>query len=164
MGRKKIRLPAYTSLVGEGTVIKGALSFSGGLHVAGRIVGDVTGEPGRSGKRSALTLGMSGVIEGNLDVPYVVIEGAVNGDVRATKCAILAAGARIMGAVYYQALELDDGAEIDGKLVHIASGEDPGTIGQPVASLDVSTIEAAAASTASSGDGADRMRASCDGA
>lgn len=124
MKKKKIRFPAYATVIGHGTDVNGTLHFFGGLHVDGRIVGDVEAEGGASGSGSALTLGTSGVIEGNLTVPHVVIDGTVVGDVRAALRAELASGARIQGTVYYGLLEMDEGAEVNGKLVHISDAEE----------------------------------------
>mgnify|MGYP003573646028 FL=1 len=45
------------------------------------------------------------------------------GDVRAALRAELASGARIQGTVYYGLLEMDEGAEVNGKLVHIPDAE-----------------------------------------
>jgi cytoskeletal protein CcmA (bactofilin family) len=66
-----------------------------------------------------LTLGRSGVIQGNLDVAYVVLDGAVVGNVRASHRAELAPGARIDGDLYYGALKMAEGAEVNGKLLRI---------------------------------------------
>jgi cytoskeletal protein CcmA (bactofilin family) len=118
MRRKKPRFPSYRSVIGPGTQVTGTIRFDGGLHVDGRIVGDVTGRSFESGvPGSAISIGATGVIEGNLDVPHVVTGGTVYGDVRAAQRAVLAAGARIQGTLFYGALEMDKGAEVDGKLV-----------------------------------------------
>jgi cytoskeletal protein CcmA (bactofilin family) len=120
MGRRKgPRFPHYSSVVGPGTEITGALSFSGGLHVDGRIVGDVVGRDTEAGGASAISIAATGVIEGNLNVPHVVIDGTVIGDVRAATRAVLASRARIEGTLYYGVLEMDRGAEVNGKLVHV---------------------------------------------
>jgi cytoskeletal protein CcmA (bactofilin family) len=116
MPRKKLRFPSYTTFIGKGTEVIGEVRFSGGLHVEGRVVGDVTGDPKQA---SGITLGSGGVIEGNLDVAYAVLGGTVIGDVRANGRADLTDGARIEGTLYYGVLELDEGAEVNGKLVHI---------------------------------------------
>lgn len=118
----KGRLPPYATVIGAGTEILGNVRFRGGLHLEGRVVGDVTGqaEPG-----CALTLGASGVIEGNLTAAHVIIDGTVVGDVRASDRAELGTGARIQGAVFYGLLEMDEGAEVNGRLVHVAGANPP---------------------------------------
>jgi cytoskeletal protein CcmA (bactofilin family) len=116
MRKKKHRFPPYASVIGEGTEVIGDVRFVGGLHIDGRVVGDViAAQP----DGCALTLGASGAVEGNLDVPQVVLDGPVSGDVRAHLSAELARGARIGGVLYYGSLAIDEGAEVKGGLVPI---------------------------------------------
>jgi cytoskeletal protein CcmA (bactofilin family) len=114
MSQKKERLPDYSTIIGKGTEIAGGMRFSGGVHIDGTVAGDVKGVDG-----CALTLGRSGVIQGDLDVAHVVLDGTVIGDVRASSRAELAFGARIEGNVYYGVLEMAEGAEVNGKLLRI---------------------------------------------
>ena len=97
------------------------MRFTGGVHIDGSISGDVVGS---SQDGCALTLGRSGVIRGNLGVAYVVLDGAVVGDVRASHRAELAPGARIDGDLYYGALKMAEGAEVNGKLQIFRIGAD----------------------------------------
>jgi cytoskeletal protein CcmA (bactofilin family) len=120
--RRRIRLPPYASIIGEGTEVTGDIRFAGALHVDGKIAGNVLGI---SLDGCALTVGRSGIIEGDLDVGYVVIDGQVIGNVRAARRAELAAGARIEGTVYYGLLEMAKGAEVNGKLMHIEQIDTP---------------------------------------
>jgi cytoskeletal protein CcmA (bactofilin family) len=116
MRKKKHRFPPYASVIGKGTDVLGDIRFVGGLHVDGRVVGDViAAQP----EGCAVSLGASGVVEGNLDVPHALLDGTVAGDVRAHLSAELAPGARVGGALYYGSLEMDKGAEVKGGLVPI---------------------------------------------
>jgi cytoskeletal protein CcmA (bactofilin family) len=121
---KNFHFPPYDTLVGKGTRIEGDLSFIGGLHIDGTIRGNVIAGIAPTGE-SAVTLSATGVIEGNLESPYVVLDGRVEGDVHASEHALLAAGARIFGTLYYGALTMDDGAQILGGLVPLESGQVP---------------------------------------
>lgn len=94
MRKKRQRLPTYSSIIGEGTEIVGKIRFVGALHIDGKVVGDVSGQ---SSDECALTLGQSGVVEGNVDVAHVVLDGTIKGDVRAVHRAELKPGARIEG-------------------------------------------------------------------
>ena len=100
----------------------GKVRFVGALHIDGKVVGDVGGQ---SPDECALTLGQSGVIEGDVDVAHVVIDGTVKGDVRATYRAELKSGARIEGKLYYGRLQVPEGAEINGELVRIDESQTP---------------------------------------
>ncbi len=124
-GRKAGGNVKIDTLIGVHTRIEGNMEFSGGLHVEGTIHGDVHAEPGSD---SVLTLCEDGRIEGDVDVPRVVINGTVIGDVHAGDRIELAARARIQGNVYYNLIEMAMGAEVNGNLVHqdLAPARDEG--------------------------------------
>ena len=109
------------SLIGQNTEIHGDVIFSGGLHVDGTIKGSVIAEKGED---SVLTLSERGIIEGEVKVPNVVVNGSVIGDVHATGHVELAAQARVHGNVYYSLIEMAMGAEVNGKLMHQAENKE----------------------------------------
>ncbi len=111
----KSRAPKIATVIGAGTEIVGNIIFSGGLHVDGRIKGNVQAEPDST---SALTLSEKGVIEGDIHVPNIVINGEVNGDVYGGLRVELAPRARVAGTVYYNLLEMAMGASVNGQLIH----------------------------------------------
>lgn len=118
MKNKKPRTTAQIdSLIGQNTEIRGDVIFSGGLHVDGKIKGNVIAN---SGGESVLTLSNKGTIEGEVKVPNVIINGTVVGDVHAPSHIELAAEARVHGNVYYSLIEMAMGAEVNGNLVHRA--------------------------------------------
>ena len=103
------------SLIGQNTEIKGDVVFTGGLHVDGIIKGGVVAEQGND---SVLTLSERGTIEGEVNVPNVVINGTIIGDVQASGHVELASHAKVHGNVYYNLIEMAMGAEVNGNLVH----------------------------------------------
>ncbi len=109
------------SLIGQNTEIHRDVIFSGGLHVDGTIKGSVIAEKGED---SVLTLSERGIIEGEVKVPNVVVNGSVIGDVHATGHVELAAQARVHGNVYYSLIEMAMGAEVNGKLMHQAENKE----------------------------------------
>ncbi len=113
--RKKRRTTRIDTLVGQQSQVLGDVRFSGGLHVDGSIKGNVLAEQDGS---SMLSLSDHGKIEGEVRVPYVVLNGEVVGDVYAGEHVELAANARVTGNVYYSLIEMAIGAEVNGKLVH----------------------------------------------
>ncbi|MCH7881022.1 MAG: polymer-forming cytoskeletal protein [Proteobacteria bacterium] len=115
-GKKKAFSSArIDTLVGQGTVINGDLIFSGGLHVDGKINGNVIAEEGSS---AILILSEYGRIEGEVKVPNMVLNGEIVGDVYGSTRVELAPRSRIKGSVYYNLLEMAIGAEVNGGLVH----------------------------------------------
>ncbi|WP_260295599.1 bactofilin family protein [Sedimenticola hydrogenitrophicus] len=112
---KKFRAPKIATVIGSGTTIQGDVNFTGGLHVDGLIRGNVMVEPGGD---SALTLSEQGRVEGDIQVPNVILNGTVVGDVYASERVELAPKAKITGTVYYNLLEMAMGAEVNGQLIH----------------------------------------------
>jgi cytoskeletal protein CcmA (bactofilin family) len=112
---KKRRTTRIDTLIGQQSQVLGDVHFSGGLHVDGTIKGNVIADNDAS---SMLSLSDHGTIEGEVRVPFVVLNGVVLGDVHASEHVELAANARVTGNVYYNLIEMAIGAEVNGKLVH----------------------------------------------
>ena len=117
---RKRKATSVDTLVGSNTEIRGDILFSGGLHVDGRIKGKVLANPG---EQAALSVSESGSIEGDVSVPMLTVNGQVSGNVYASEKMILAANARVTGNVYYNRLEVQEGAEVNGQMVHDPSGD-----------------------------------------
>jgi len=125
---KDINTTNVSTIIGEGTVIQGDIIYAGGLHIDGRVVGSVSAE---SGSAATLTLSKLGSIHGSVDVPTVVIDGEILGDVTASERVQLIANSRITGNVQYNLIEMEVGAEVNGQLVR-QQGE-LGNVKAPVA-------------------------------
>jgi cytoskeletal protein CcmA (bactofilin family) len=119
--RKKRKATRIDTLVGQHSEIQGDIRFTGGLHVDGTIKGNVIAE---NDGRSMLSLSECGTIEGEVSVPYVVLNGVVIGDVHGSEHVELASKARVTGNVYYNLIEMAIGAEVNGKLVHSLEPQD----------------------------------------
>lgn len=119
-GRKKgFSAARIDTLIGQGTVVNGDLVFTGGLHVDGKIIGNVSAEEGSS---ALLILSEFGHIEGEVTVPNMVLNGEIIGDVFGSIRVELAPKSRIKGSVYYNLIEMAIGAEVNGGLVHQPQG------------------------------------------
>lgn len=116
----KLKTAKVETIIGENTQIKGDVTFKGGLHVDGKIKGNVLADDDSD---SILILSQEGTIEGEVRVPNVLVNGKVNGNVYASDRVELASQARIDGNVYYCLLEMEMGAAINGNLVHQAKKE-----------------------------------------
>jgi len=114
-GKPKTKASKIETLVGTTMEIHGDLIFTGGLHIDGKIIGNVIAEDGSD---SMLILSDHGRIEGEVRVPYVVLNGEVVGDVYAAERVELSCHAQINGNVYYNLLEMAMGSEVNGSLVH----------------------------------------------
>lgn len=101
------------TLIGQKALFKGDLEFSGGLRIDGRIKGNITARD----ESSTLVLSELSQVEGNILVPYVVVNGAVKGNIVSTAKVELQPKSRIVGDIHYAAVEMVLGATINGNLV-----------------------------------------------
>ena len=123
-------MSAITTLVAEGTTIRGDIEFDGGLHMDGSVEGSITAQ----GARAVLTLSEKGRVNGEIRTPNAVINGQVKGDIIVSERLELAAQARIDGNVYYKVLEMAAGAQLSGKMIYQA--EPPRQLSGPGAKTD----------------------------
>ncbi len=121
------------SLIGAGTRIDGNLSFSGGLRVDGEVNGNVVAAPG---KPSTLVLSEHGCVNGEINVTHLVVNGMVEGSVRAAEYLELQSKAKVIGDVYYKTLEIQLGAIVEGRLIHLADA-----VSDKVVALKLSSAE-----------------------
>ena len=112
---RKKKTAKIDTLIGEHTEFAGNVTFSGGLHVDGVIKGNIIAEADSS---SVLSLSEQGTIEGEVHVPYNIIDGTVIGNVYSSQHIELESNSRITGDVYYNLLEISPGAQVSGRLVH----------------------------------------------
>lgn len=125
------------TIIGQQTRIEGDIHFTGGLHIDGHIKGSIiAGE----GSGSVLTVSEHGSIEGNVQVPTVILNGTVTGDVRSEERIELATKAQVNGDVYYKLIEMAMGAAVNGSLVHHTEPD------SSIVSFDRDTPEAGGAS------------------
>lgn len=115
-GNRKRKVTRIDSLIGQQTSIQGEIYFSGGLHIDGKIEGNITALKEPPG--SVLTLSEQGTIKGEVRVPNIILNGTVQGNVYAEEHIELALNARVIGNVYYNLIEMAMGAEVNGSLIH----------------------------------------------
>lgn len=132
--KNKRRTTRIDTLIGQHSEVLGDIKFSGGLHVDGTIKGNVIAE---NDNRSMVSLSERGTIEGEVIVPYIVVNGVIIGDVHGGEHVELSTKARVTGNVYYNLIEMAIGAEVNGKLVH-----SPNTEESPVDLSQIDPLEA----------------------
>ncbi|MFZ4478468.1 MAG: bactofilin family protein [Rhodoferax sp.] len=121
----KKKQPPIRSLIAEGSEIAGNLSFSDGLRIDGTVVGNVSG---RTDKASILVISETASVTGEVLADHIIVNGTVTGPVHARVMLELQPKARIRGDVNYVALEMHQGALIDGQLRPCLEGEDKPTL------------------------------------
>jgi len=103
------------TLIGRQTEVAGDIRFSGGLHLDGRVFGNLCSTAEQS---AHLSISETGSVEGEVRVPMLVLNGAVVGDVHVAEKITLGAKARVTGNVFYKVIEMQPGAQVNGQLVH----------------------------------------------
>ena len=106
------------SLIGATTRIEGNVYFSGGLRVDGAVRGNVAALPDQPG---TLVVSEQARIDGEVQAAHVVVNGTINGPVDARETLELQAGSRVKGDIHYKSIEIQQGAVIEGRLVHYSA-------------------------------------------
>ena len=120
----KRKAPPIRSLVGEGTVLTGDLSFADGLRIDGEVHGNVFA----TSATSLLVVSENARVLGEVKAGHVIISGEVRGPVLASDLLELQPTARITGNVCYELLEMHQGAMIDGEVRPLKSAEKPALV------------------------------------
>jgi cytoskeletal protein CcmA (bactofilin family) len=102
------------SVIGADVTIKGDVSASADLHVDGRVEGDIT--------CASLVQGETSTIEGSIEAEVARLSGRVTGSIRARELIILRS-AQVEGDVHYDALTIEQGAQVDGRFSHREPGK-----------------------------------------
>jgi len=125
------------SLIGAGTSITGDVTFSGGLRIDGTVHGAVRCVDGEKG--GMLVISEHGTVDGEVRAAHLVVAGRIHGPVFASELVELQPKARVEGDVHYRALEMHNGAVVDGMLVH-GHSESRTSLKLAIASPKVETV------------------------
>ncbi len=113
------------TLIGNGTTIEGNLSYTGGLRIDGTVKGDVrcaNSDP------CMVVVSEMGHIEGEVHAAHLVVSGRITGPVHISELLELQPKARITGDVHYRAIEIHQGAVVEGRLIYQSSDKRPATL------------------------------------
>ena len=116
------KTPPIRSLIGEGTVIRGPISFTEGLRIDGEVEGDVLGD---SAGTSIVVIGPKAKVIGRVRAGHVIIGGVVTGPIESDVLVELQPSARVSGTICYESLEMHPGALVDGELRPLKAAERP---------------------------------------
>lgn len=106
MASRNTAAPATFSVLGSDLTIDGNISASADLHIDGTVKGDIA--------CAALVQGESSTIEGGVTAESARLAGRVTGSITARELVVLKT-ARIEGDVHYDALTIEQGAQVEGR-------------------------------------------------
>src|ERR1041385_5763204 len=109
MFSRESRQANIDTLIDKTVRVQGDVDFVGGLHLDGSIAGNVRSD---QAPNSTLSISETGSIEGTVEVPNVMLNGTVKGDIHARGKVVLGATAKVEGNVYYGVIEMTLGAQI----------------------------------------------------
>jgi cytoskeletal protein CcmA (bactofilin family) len=100
------------TVIGRSSFVRGRITGSGSLEIAGRVEGEVS-------VSGDLTVDASGLVAANLSGRRLVIRGAVKGDLTASEAIVLEPGAKVVGDLHAARVAIAEGALVRG---HVATG------------------------------------------
>ncbi len=104
---KKEMPSTIDSILGSGSLCKGAIRVDGGLRIDGTVDGEVV-------VTGTLTVGLEGVITGDVTVSQAVVGGKIQGTVRAEHQLELQSGSSLEGDIFTRSLIIEDGVFFEG--------------------------------------------------
>ena len=111
-----------STVIGENCVIEGDVTFEKTIEVHGKIIGTL--KIAENCTSASLMIKKTGIIEGDVFGSDVMIEGEVVGNVSGKKEIKIENSAFISGNVYYDILDVQGGATINGNLIR-NKGKEP---------------------------------------
>ena len=98
------------SMVGTKVVVKGDIHSEEDLTIEGQVEGTVTA------KNNEVHIGAAGKVKATIHAKNVRVEGHVNGEIRCSECAVIAASANVQGNISAPRVILEDGAKFKGTI------------------------------------------------
>ena len=97
-----------TTLLGRGASFEGKLTFEGTVRVDGRFKGEVFSD-------DVLVIGEGAVVEAEIDIGEIIIQGTVIGNIKAKRSIEIHAPGRVKGDVHTPSLQIDKGVMFEGR-------------------------------------------------
>jgi cytoskeletal protein CcmA (bactofilin family) len=97
-----------TTLLGRGATFEGKLTFEGTVRIDGRFKGEVFTD-------DVLVIGEGAIVEAQIDVGEVIIQGTVIGNVTAKRSIEIHAPGRVKGDLHTPSLQIDKGVMFEGR-------------------------------------------------
>jgi cytoskeletal protein CcmA (bactofilin family) len=96
-----------SAFLGKDTEFDGKLSFYGTIRIDGHLKGDISAI-------GTLIVGDTGMIEANVHVSYIVVNGEIRGDIIADERIDIHAPGKVFGNINSPIVVIDEGAVFDG--------------------------------------------------
>lgn len=97
-----------TTLLGRGASFEGKLMFEGTVRIDGKFKGEVVSD-------DVLVIGEGAVVEAEIDIGEIIIQGTVIGNVKAKRSIEIHAPGRVKGDLHTPSLQVDKGVIFEGR-------------------------------------------------
>ena len=97
-----------TTLLGRGATFEGKLTFEGTVRIDGRFRGEVFTD-------DVLVIGEGAIVEAEIDIGEVIIQGTVVGNIKAKRSIEIHAPGRVKGDLHTPSLQIDKGVIFEGR-------------------------------------------------
>jgi cytoskeletal protein CcmA (bactofilin family) len=105
---KQVPMGEITTLLGPGAQFEGKLTFDGTVRIDGRFKGEVFSD-------DTLVIGEGAVVEAEIEIGEVIIQGTVVGNIKAKRSIEIHAPGRVKGDVHTPSLQIDKGVIFEGR-------------------------------------------------
>ena len=103
------------TLISRATKVTGDIYFTGELQLEGKVTGNIIAEDEKDAK---VVIADTGVVEGEIRAPIVIVNGKVLGNIYSGKHLELAAKGNVTGTVHYHSIEMVKGAQVNGSMIN----------------------------------------------
>lgn len=131
------------SSIAPGLKIRGELSGSSDLYIDGEAQGKIALPDSR------VTIGPNGRVQADIEAREIIIEGTVEGNLKARESVRLGSSSKVQGSVLTPRIGIDDGAKLRGKVEMTRAGESKGPATAEKPASPAAVYKAAAASSES---------------
>ena len=115
------------TLLGRGSEFEGKLTFEGTVRIDGKLSGEIFSD-------DVLVIGEGAQVSAEIDVGVLIVEGSVNGNIKAKRAVELHAPARVKGNIETPSLYIDKGVMFEGNCkMESVSGGRPALVPAPSA-------------------------------
>ena len=121
-----VRAGEVHTLLGKGSEFEGKLSFEGQVRIDGRYSGHIS-------TKDTLVIGEGARVNAEIQAGTVIVNGTVEGNIKATVMVELHPPARVKGSIETPALAIDKGVIFEGtcKMESLTNGPTAGTKSPP---------------------------------
>ena len=128
-----------TTSIGENCTIDGDITFDKTIEIHGKITGTV--RIAENCTTAMLIVKKNGIVEGDVYGDEVVIEGEVIGNVTGKKKITIKSSSFVSGNVYYDILDMNGGATVNGNLIRNKGKEPQKLENNSAVSLDIKSAD-----------------------